>query len=138
MRKILRNYFAPCPGPSCFEGRGANIFATRTQNVVKQRNKNANKKIANEPVAKSCAEAAFCKGDPAPRASLSKKLLPAKLKWKVLSSNNNPWKAVGKHVPVARWAQCLKCEALQCSSFSWRKSNFQNFDLIFTCFRCLF
>ena len=47
---------------------------------VDKKTKKTHKKIANEPWAKSCAEAAFCKGVPAPRASLRKKLLPALFK----------------------------------------------------------
>ena len=137
----MRNFFAPCPAPSCFEGRVPIFSPPGTKMWANNETKTHTKKIANKPAAKSCAEAAFCKGDPAPRASLRTKLLPAKLKCKVLSLKNNPWKAVQKHVPVARWAQCLKCEKVKCNSYSGPNqialnSNwFSNFVVAFFGFR---
>ena len=62
-----------------FECPGHNNFENRCQKIENQWEKRT-QKIRERAGGNSCGEAAFCKGDPAPRASLRKKLLRPTIK----------------------------------------------------------
>jgi len=91
------------------------------QKPIKKRTQKNRERAGGE----SCVEAAFCKGDPAPRASLRKKLLRANLKNNCFALKTHSGAAVFGHVLHTSWLRVFKWSKHCCGTCSKRGNGFQ-------------
>ena len=120
-------YFETWARHSQFNGMGQ-IISNPKAKTLKNQEKKRTQKNRERAGGKSCGEAAFCKGDSAPRASLRKKLLPANLKNEFFALSTHSGAAVFGHVLHPNWLRVFKCSERCCGACSKRENNFKHFQ----------